>query len=75
VARLKPSALRAARLQWLRDHREAWAGWQGHNDSRKKALVLAMKRDGVVAPSTYWPDVDITAAIQQVQRQLREEKR
>ncbi len=48
------------RVDWLLAHREFLIG----NLSREK-IVRAMKRDGLVAPRTYWPDVNLGDEIRQ----------
>jgi len=42
------------KIQWLLEHRHFLIG---KADERK--IILAMKHDGLIAKSTYWPDVKV----------------
>jgi hypothetical protein len=65
------NAGRVARVKWLIAHKCMWEGWLDRNDPRARMIVEAMRKDGVVAPTTYWPDVQLTNLIQDARRILR----
>lgn len=55
---------RTARVLWLVQHRELWEGWlldrdydSPQWDAKKRQVVEAMIKDGMLSPKTYWRDV------------------
>lgn len=50
------------KVRWLRSAEQYWKGVPYSRDLQKR-LVLAMKIDGLIAPSTYYRDVQIEALI------------
>ena len=74
-----PNQRRQARIDWLLAHPEMWQGWVadsegGDTRKRKREIVEAMRRDGVISETTYWVDVQLTNLIKDARRQKREEK-
>lgn len=70
----KPKSTPQQKVDWLLAHQELWEGWPDDvtiRDNRKRSIVEAMKKDGIVAPSTYWVDIHLTNLIQEARRQRR----
>ena len=55
------------KMQWLRGHRDLWRGYLGHKDKRKRLIIAAMKRDGLISRNTYWHDVNLLGLIARVE--------
>lgn len=57
------------RVNWLMCHLELW---DRHVDPH--VIVFAMKRDGLIAKSTYWKDVNVEALCMLTLRERLREK-
>jgi hypothetical protein len=66
---------RQARVEWLAAHKSLWEDWLERNDPRARSVVEAMRRDGVIAQTTYWPDVQLTNLINDARNMLRKKGR
>ena len=62
------------KIIWLLKHQCLWEGYPdlGIVDTRQKDIVDAMKKDGLVSPNTYWPDVHIGRLINEARKFRRE---
>lgn len=54
------------RVEWLIAHKDLWykeyynlSSALKHHGPFKRRLVMALKHDGLIAKSTYWPDVKL----------------
>jgi hypothetical protein len=61
------------RVDWLLQHPDLWAEWSEDAPDAvlrpvKRRLVEAMKRDGVLAASTYWVDVQMGKLVAEARR-------
>lgn len=65
------NARRLERVKWLIRHKGMWEGWLDRNDPRARGIVEAMRKDGVVAQTTYWPDVQLTNLIHDARRAIK----
>jgi len=76
VNRNKHIASRQEKIDWLLNNQHLWEGWTyavaGH-DTRKKPIVQAMKRAGLISKATYWPDVSLDNLIRDARKQRRHE--
>jgi hypothetical protein len=70
---------RQERIEWLMRHQELWRDYppdEARTDEHfdwpgRDALLVAMKRDGVLSYSTYGADVRLTALIAAARHRLR----
>ncbi len=77
---VKGKAGRPARIEWLREHESLWRpllradeDWvHDPPEELKRALVEGMRKDGLVARTTYWKDVQILHMLADLVRERRD---
>lgn len=70
----KPKSSQQAKIDWLLAHQNLWEGFpwgQYGKHERQKVIVEAMKREGLVSKTTYYPDVALHNLIIEARRQRR----
>lgn len=66
---------RARRVEWLVSNTSHWIGVDVPDTDTRKSIIGYMKREGLVAKTTYWKDVHIAEDIQKARRIIQEKHR